>query len=111
MSAGNEEFYKEIMDLILVRIRGVDFTKNPEAADPLIQALTHSAAHLCLIGGIDLPTFIASCVAEAQEAANCVASSMRGSALTKDLSSSLEEMLSNITRPEDPKDPDDGLKN
>lgn len=112
MSAGNEEFYKEIMDLVMVRIKGVDFTRTPEAVDPLIQALVHSAAHLCLVGGVDLPTFVASCVAEAQEAANCVAAAMQNTPISKELSSDLEDMLKNITTPAGPKDPgDDGLKN
>jgi len=96
---GDEEFYQQLMDLVMTRIKNVDFSKDPEAVDPLIRSLTHAAAHLCLIGGVDLPSFIASCVSEAQEAAECIANAVRGRDLTKSLSDSLEDVISGITSP------------
>ena len=107
-----EEFYKKIMDLVMDNIKDVDFSKDPEAVDPLIRSLTHAAAHLCLIGGVDLPSFVASCVAEAQEAATCIAKAIQGGelSLTQALSESLEDALSGFTAAKDP-GPDDGLKN
>jgi heterodisulfide reductase subunit A-like polyferredoxin len=105
-----EDFYSKIMDLVMANIKDIDFSRDPEAVDPLIRSLTHAAAHLCLIGGVDLPSFIASCVSEAQEAASCVAKAVQNGelSLTQVLSDSLEEALNGFTTV---KDPDDGLKN
>jgi hypothetical protein len=116
MSAGDEDFYKQIMDLVLPRVKDVDFQKGPEAVDPLIRSLTHAAAHLCLIGGVSLPDFIAGCVAEAEEASECVAQALRGTSITREtgvsgsLSKSLEDLVKGLSIPTN-KDPDDGLKN